>query len=167
MTSDGYLTIGARGRASVGCIDEGTAFGDGDLEMLGARGEDARLTIDNGFVETIVGEWTAVVRPAGGWSCTEAIGMASIGGGSPRTTSDGLGIYKRDAVAALGVVEIKGVSVAVELHVDVVRCPDRVVIIEPEHCIAMGGDMCRIVDARLSGHVGIVAEETACHIDVG
>ena len=93
--------------------------------------------------------------------------MASIGGGSPRTTSDGLGIDKSDAVAALGVVEIEGVAITIELHVDVVRCPDGVVIVEPEHSIAMGGDMCRIVDARLSGHVGIVAEETACHIDVG
>ena len=93
--------------------------------------------------------------------------MASIGGGSPRTSSDGLGIYKRDAVATLGVVEIEGVAVAIEFQVDVVGSPGGVVVVEPEQGIAMGGDFGRVVDTGFAGDVGIVAEETTRDIDVG
>ena len=83
MSGDGYLSVGTCGSAAVGGIDECAAFGDGDLKMLGASSEDARLAIDDGRVETIVGERTAEVGAAGGWSCTKTVGLASIGGGSP------------------------------------------------------------------------------------
>ena len=167
VTCDGYLTIGARGCATVGGIDERAAFGDGDLDVLGAGGEDARLAIDDGRVETIVGERTAQVGTAWGWCCAETVGMAAIGGGSPGATSDGLGIDERDAVVTLGVVEKEGVAVAVELQVNVVGCPDGVVVVEPEHCIAMSRDACSVVDARFARNVGVIAEETARDIDVG
>ena len=36
VAGDGYLSVGTRGSASVGGIDEGATFGNGDLKMLGA-----------------------------------------------------------------------------------------------------------------------------------
>lgn len=67
----------------------------------------------------------------------------------------------------MGIVEIEGVAVAVELQVDVVGCPGGVVVVEPEHFIAMSRDTCGIVDAGLARCAGIVAEEAACDVDVG
>ena len=108
-----------------------------------------------------------MVGPAGGWSCAKTVGLAAIGRSSPRTTSDGLGVDEGDSVATLGIVEIEGVAVAVELQVDVVGCPGGVIVVEPEHGIAMGRDTRGVVDAGFARQVGIVAEETAGDIDVG
>ena len=167
VAREGDLTIGARGRTAIGGVDERAAFGDGDLQLLGARGEDARGGIDNGLVETIVGEGTADVGAAGGGRCAVAIVVAAIGGGCPRATGDSGGVDEREAVVTLRVVEVERVAIAVELHVDVVWGPHGVVVAEPEHGVAVGGDGGGVVDARLAGRGGFVAEIAAGDVDVG
>ena len=161
------VAIGARGRTAIEGVDEGAAFGNGDLQLLGARGEDARGGIDDGLVETVVGEWAAGVGAAGSGGCAIAIGVAAIGGGCPRATGDSGGVDERETVATVGVIEVERVAVAVELHVDVVRGPHGVVVVEPEHGIAVGGDRGRVVDARLAGCGGFVAEVATGDVDVG